>query len=111
MCAGSEVGRLLLRPGPLAAGILDPCAPAVVLSARQTPPEGGFPLLKIYELPVNASGAARAALHTFRGFPATKVPENRATIVDPSSFSDSSADVFVRSVSSSALRDTTVETR
>lgn len=36
-------------------------------------PEGGFPLLKIYELPLNGSSWPAATLHAFRGFPATKV--------------------------------------
>lgn len=37
MCAGGEVGRLLLR-GPVATGILDPYAPAVALSADKPSP-------------------------------------------------------------------------
>lgn len=52
MCAGGEVGRLLLR-GPVATGILDPYAPAVALSADKPSPRKRFPLLKIYELTLN----------------------------------------------------------
>jgi len=52
MCAGGEVGRLLLR-GPVATGILDPYAPAVALSADKPSPRRRFPLLKIYELTLN----------------------------------------------------------
>ena len=41
---------------------------------KPLPEEGGFPLLKIYELPLNGLGWPAATLHAFRGFPATKVP-------------------------------------
>ena len=43
---------------------------------KPLPEEGGFPLLKIYELPLNGLGWPAATLHAFRGFPATKVPGN-----------------------------------
>lgn len=69
------MGRLLLR-GPVATGILDPYAPAVLPFRPTNPPRGRFPLLKIYEPTLN--GVVRATsrtVHTFRGFVATREPE------------------------------------
>lgn len=75
MCAGGEVGRLLLR-GPVATGILDPYAPAVALSADKPSPRKIPSSENLRARTLN--GVARAAMprvHTFRGFVATRESE------------------------------------
>lgn len=70
------MGRLLLR-GPVATGILDPYAPAVLPFRPTNPPRGRFPLLKIYEPTLN--GVVRATSRRTHYFVVLSRHVNRKT--------------------------------